>query len=92
MEQASNLPEHSPSRLISNAHFTLNLFGRDSATGRGYAVDSLKPSLQRSAGLVEDSAGSRIYLMAAMVTLLHMTAHHGGAAVGDVSNHMRLLR
>jgi hypothetical protein len=62
--------EHTPSCLIGNSHFSLDLLGRDTASGRSHAVDSLKPYSKRCRGLVKYRASSRVDLMPTIITLI----------------------
>jgi hypothetical protein len=59
---------HTPSGFVSNSRFSLNLFGRDTATGLSHQVDHIKPSGQWSAGFVKDRVGSWADLETAEVT------------------------
>jgi len=59
IKEGSYLLTHSPSRLIGNACFTLDLLGRDTTPGRSHSVHNLKPSPEWGSRLMEDSPRSR---------------------------------
>jgi hypothetical protein len=69
-KKCTNLLEHSPRRLISDTCLTLNLFSRDTASGRGHAIDNLKPCPQGSSRLVEYGVSGRIDLMTTAIALI----------------------
>lgn len=58
IKEGSYLLTHSPSRLIGNACFTLDLLGRDTTPGRSHSVHNLKPSPEWGSRLMEDSESS----------------------------------
>src|SRR5882672_9338189 len=57
-KHGADLLAHSPSRLIRNTCFALNLLGRNSAACLRHEINHIEPNGQGSRGLVEDSASS----------------------------------
>ena len=70
LKELSDLPEHSPSRLVGDTRFPLDLLGGYPASGGSHLVDCLKPNPERRSRLVEYCAGSRVDLMTAVVALI----------------------
>lgn len=58
----ANLSEHAPCCFISDTCFSLKLFSGNPTPSRGQQEESMKPSPERGAGLVEDRSGSRANL------------------------------
>ena len=52
--QLTDLCEHSPSRLVSDAGFPLQLLGGYASAGRSHKERRVEPSLERRPRLVED--------------------------------------
>lgn len=69
----SNLLAHSPSSLISNARFPLNLFSRDTATSLRHQVNYIKPSGQGCSGLVENCVSGRADLVSTEIASVRLT-------------------
>jgi len=65
------LAKHSPSSFIGNASFSLNLFSGNTASGRSYSIDSLKPDSKRCTGLVKYGVSQRGYLVSAIIALIN---------------------
>ena len=59
--------EHTPGRFVRHAGFPFDLFRRNMTARGAHQMNRVKPSPQRSAGLVKDRAGRRMKVMAAMV-------------------------
>lgn len=75
-QHRTNLFEHAPCRLVSNASLALNLRRRYAATGSGHEVDRIKPSGQRSGRLVEYRVRRGMHMIAAMLAAIRRTADH----------------
>lgn len=73
-QHRANFLAHSPGRLVGNAGFPFNLFSGNPAPGLCYEVDHIKPSGQRSAGLVEYGSGSGRNLMTAVFTSVNLAS------------------
>lgn len=64
-KQRTYLLENSPGSFVGNASLALNLLRGDFASCGTHEVHRIEPSLERSAGLLEDGSGQRIDVMAA---------------------------
>jgi len=73
-EQCPDLPEHSPSSLVSDSSYPLKLFGRMPRAGSGHPEHGIEPGRERSSRLVEDGVGSRINLVSAIIALVARSA------------------
>ena len=56
--QLTDLGEHPPSSLVSDAGFPFQLLGGNAGAGRGHKEHRVEPGLERCTGLVEDGIGS----------------------------------
>ena len=56
--QLTDLGEHPPGRLVSDASFPLQLLGGNAGAGRSHKEHRVEPGLERCTGLVEDGIGS----------------------------------
>jgi len=74
VQHRANLLKHAPCSFIGYARLTLNLFGRNSATGRSHQVDRIKPSAQWRGRLVKDRASGRMNMVATMVARVRWAA------------------
>lgn len=70
VKESSDLIEHTPSCLVGNACFPLKFLGGMSRPSGSHPEHCLKPSRERSSGLVEDGVGSRVDLMPAVIALV----------------------
>src|SRR6266850_1115979 len=77
-QETPNLAEHAPRSFVGDASFPLNLLCGDAATSRTHEVHRVEPSLERSGGLLENSASQRIDVIPARL------AGIGGAASNAV--------
>jgi hypothetical protein len=59
-QEQANLLEHAPRGFVGNASFALNLLCGDAAASRTHEVHGIKPSLERSSGLLKDCASERV--------------------------------
>lgn len=71
-QHPAHLLAHSPSALVSNARFPLDLLGRNPAASLRHEVDDVEPYGQGSWGLVEDRARRRGELPAAVITAINL--------------------
>jgi len=72
IKQLPYLREHSPSRLIGYASFTLDLLRRYATTCRRHNKYSVEPSAKRSLGLVEYGVGCGGHLSPAELAGIHL--------------------
>ena len=56
--QLTDLGEHPPGRLVSDAGFPLQLLGRYARPGRSHEEHGVEPDLERCTGLMKDGVGS----------------------------------
>jgi hypothetical protein len=75
-EHGANLLEHAPRRLVGNASLPLNLLRANSASRGCHEIDGIEPSGERRGRLVEDSASSRVNMMAALVARVRRATLH----------------
>lgn len=77
-KQRANLPENAPRGFVGNASLALNLLGGNSTPGRAHEIHRVKPSLERSSGLLKDGSREGVNLGTAMVAAI------SGAALDSV--------
>ena len=64
-KKLADLLEHAPRSFVGNACLTLNLLRGDSTASGTHQIHCVKPCLERSSGLLKDSASERVDVMAA---------------------------
>jgi len=70
VKKCADLLKHSPSCLVGYTSPALQFFSRMTTSSSSHPEHSLKPNLERCAGLVENSSGSRINFMSAEITFI----------------------
>lgn len=76
IKEKSDLLSHSPGGLIGNADLSLNLHSGHPILGVSKQPDSEEPGFKGSVGLMEDSSGKGMKLMAAKLAGITFTSRH----------------
>lgn len=76
IESASDKSEHTPSSFISDAKFSLKLFGGNTTASLSNKIDRIEPKRERCSGFVEDRSRRRMDMVPAFLTAIGFARGH----------------